>query len=101
MRSTRSRLLLAICCIALAAWTAVLAQSGHRITARSMEVNTATHWRNWDLPDHAVDITADGAVRPHYFRDRYNILDDMESFTRPIVDLRRRRSQSEIGRAHV
>ena len=95
MRRHPARLLLALSCSLLAAGTATVAQQGHRVTTRSVVVNSPAHWQNWDLPTHAVNIEADGAVKPHFFRERYDILDDLETFTRPIT-FKRRRGQSAI-----
>ena len=30
---------------------------GYRVTNSSIVVETAGHWRNWQLPVHAVDVT--------------------------------------------
>ena len=56
---------------------------GYRVTNSSLVVETAGHWRNWQLPVHAVDVIPGGGVRPHRSRQRYNILDDQDTFTRP------------------
>ena len=72
------------------------AQKGHRVTSRSVAVNTAAHWQNWQLPTHAVQVSPDGTVEPHFFREHFNLIDDLTTYTRPIVDLRRRRNQTAI-----
>ena len=88
--------LLAILGICLVPLAAAHAQKGHRVTSRSVVVNTAAHWSNWQLPTHAVQVSPDGTVEPHFFRARFNLLDDLQTFTRPIVDLRRRSNQNAI-----
>ena len=69
---------------------------GHRVTNNSIVVETAEHWRNWQLPVHAVDVLPEGGVRPHYSRQRYNILDDQDTFTRPLTDFRRKKREHAI-----
>ena len=69
---------------------------GHRVTNNSIVVETAEHWRNWQLPVHAVDVVPEGGVQPHYSRQRYNILDDQDTYTRPLTDFRRRKSEHAI-----
>lgn len=66
---------------------------GYRVTNSSIVVETARHWRNWQLPVHAVDVLPEGGVRPHRSRQRYNILDDQDTFTRPLNDFRRKKNQ--------
>ena len=88
--------LLAILGICLVPLAAAHAQKGHRVTSRSVVVNRAAHWSNWQLPTHAVQVSPDGTVEPHFFRARFNLLDDLQTFTRPIVDLRRRSNQNAI-----
>lgn len=83
-------------CGLLAVLAAPVDAQGHRVTTRSVVVNTITHWKNWQLPTHAVDVAPNGTVKPHFFRERYNLLDDLETFTRPIPDLRRKRRQNAI-----
>lgn len=76
----------------------VLAQrsKGYRVTNSSIVVETAEHWRNWQLPVHAVDVMPGGGVRPHRSRQRYNILDDQDTFTRPLTGFRRKKNQHAI-----
>ena len=88
--------LLAFLVICLAPLVAADAQKGHRVTSRSVVVNRAAHWHNWQLPTHAVKVLPDGTVEPHFFREHFNLLDDLETFTRPIPELRRRRNQTAI-----
>ena len=54
------------------------------------------HWRNWQLPVHAVDVIPEGGVRPHDSRQRYNILDDQDTFTRPLTDFRRKKREHAV-----
>ena len=75
---------------------AAYAQKGHRVTSRSVQVNRAAHWQNWQLPTHAVKVSPAGVVEPHFFRAHFNLLDDLATFTRPIPELRRRRNQTAI-----
>ena len=56
---------------------------GADITDSRITVNSATHWEQWSLPIHAVDLVDDTIV-PHYFRDRFNVLVDHETYQRPI-----------------
>lgn len=70
--------------------------NGHRITNTRIVVDSNTHWRNWQLPTHAVDVTSDGSVVPHFFRERYDILDDLDTFTRPLADLKRKKNETAI-----
>ena len=69
---------------------------GYRVTNSNIVVRTAEHWRNWQLPVHAVDVLPEGGVRPHYSRQRYNILDDQDTYTRPLTDFRRKKSEHAI-----
>ena len=69
---------------------------GYRVTNSRIAVETAAHWRNWQLPVHAVDVLPEGGVQPHYSRQRYNILDDLETFTRPLTDFRRKKREHAI-----
>ena len=88
--------LLAFLVLCLAPLIAADAQKGHRVTSRSVVVNRAAHWHNWQLPTHAVKVSPDGTVEPHFFREHFNLIDDLATYTRPIVDLRRRRNQTAI-----
>ena len=81
----------------LASWQPASAQvKGHRVTNSRVVVNTAQHWQRWNLPTHTVDATSDGWVRPHFSRTRYNILDDIETFTRVLPDFKRRRNETAV-----
>ena len=88
--------LLAFLVLCLAPLIAADAQKGHRVTSRSIVVNRAAHWQNWQIPTHAVQVSPDGTVAPHFFREHFNLLDDLATYTRPIVDLRRRSNQTAI-----
>ena len=88
--------LFAILALCLAPLAAAHAQQGHRVTSRSVVVNRAAHWQGWQLPTHAVQVLPDGTVQPHFFRAHFNLLDDLDTFTRPIPELRRRRGQTAI-----
>ena len=55
-------------------------------------VNRASHWNNWTLPTHAVRVDGDG-VSPIRFRQRYNVLDDLETFSRRLTELKRKSSK--------
>ena len=37
---------------------------GYRVTNSSIVVETAGHWRNWQLPVHAVDVIPGGGFDP-------------------------------------
>ena len=86
---------LIFCLSLLAGGREALAQrsKGHRVTNSRIVVETAEHWRNWQLPVHAVDVIPEGGVQPHRSRQRYNILDDQDTFTRPLTEFRRRKNQ--------
>ena len=89
---------LVFCLSFLADGREALAQrgKGYRVTNNSIVVETAGHWRNWQLPVHAVDVMPEGGIRPHYSRQRYNILDDQDTFTRPLTDFRRKKKEHAI-----
>lgn len=93
-------LALSLCCLALLVigWRAASAQStrGHLVTRNRITVDAAAHWRNWQLPIHAVDVSLDGEVRPHFFRERFNLLDDRDIFSRTLPELRRKKRETAI-----
>jgi hypothetical protein len=95
-----SLLFVAVLCLNLLplGWQHADAQSrkGYRLSDTHITVDTPEHWKNWSLPTHAVDIIPDGEVKPHFFRDRYNILDDQETFTQPLPDFKLKRKQTAI-----
>jgi hypothetical protein len=71
-------------------------RTGYSLTNNTIVVEDASHWERWSLPLHAVDLDADGAVRPHSFRTRYNILDDLGTFQRTLSEVKRSKSESAI-----
>ena len=85
----------------LSAWHAASAQvrtRGADIADSRISVNSAAHWEHWALPTHAVDLVDDSVV-PHYFRDRFNVLVDHETYRRPISQLVFRDKSKEHGAA--
>ncbi len=70
--------------------------AGHRVTSSRIIVESADHWRNWVLPVSAVEVTNDGALQPHFSRSRFNLFDDLETFTRDLPDYKLRRGQTGI-----
>jgi hypothetical protein len=62
---------------------------GYRLDGGRIVIDQPSEWNNWSLPFHALEVTDDG-VAPHLFRQRYNVLDDRETFVRPLQELRRR-----------
>jgi hypothetical protein len=86
------------CALLLPALRPAAAQTGkgHQVTAGRITVRSAEHWRNWELPVSAIDITSDGALQPHFSRDRFNLFDDLETFTRALPEYKLRRGQSGI-----
>ena len=91
-----------LCVLALTAIVTVLHPAcaqlprGHRVVGSRVIVNTRAHWQNWAIPAHAVDITTRG-VKPHFFRGRYNLLDDLEVFSRKLPQLTRSRDDVAIA----
>ena len=59
---------------------------GAEIRNERISVNSASHWENWSIPTHAVDVVGD-AVVPHYFRMRFNVLEDYRTYRRSIDEL--------------
>ena len=70
--------------------------AGYRLSEDRLVVETAAHWRAWTLPTHAVEVEPTGAVVPHRFRGRYNLLDDRATFQRALKDFKRGRKQTAI-----
>ena len=60
---------------------------GAEVSNERVSVNSASHWEHWSIPTHAVDIVGD-AVVPHYFRMRFNVLEDFRSYRRSIDGLK-------------
>ena len=71
-------------------------RTGYSLTNNTIVVEDASHWERWSLPLHAVDLDPDGAVRPHSFRTRYNILDDLGTFQRTLSEVKRSKKESAI-----
>ena len=63
-------------------WSQVRTE-GAEITASRIVVNQASHWAHWTLPTHAVDLV-DDHVEFHYFRSRFNVLEDLATYQREI-----------------
>ena len=70
--------------------------SGYQITDDRIVVETPAHWRNWTLPTHAVEVTSEGSVTPRRFRERYNILDDRQTFVRRLAELKPKKNETFI-----
>ena len=60
---------------------------GARVSETAISVEGAEHWQHWTMPTHAVDLDSTGAVVPHYFRQRFNVLDDFRTYRRSIEEL--------------
>jgi len=71
-------------------------RKGYRLSDTHITVDASEHWKNWNLPSHAVDVSSGGEVKPHFFRDRYNVLDDRETFTQPLPDFKLKRNQTAV-----
>ena len=73
-------------------------QRGYRISGNQIIVNSSAHWGRWSLPTHAVDIiTAPQAgVKPHFSRSRFNVLDDVDTFSRQLSEFKRKKRQTAI-----
>ena len=62
---------------------------GARVSETAISVEGAEHWQHWTMPTHAVGwVDSLGAVAPHYFRQRFNVLDDFETYRRSIEEER-------------
>ena len=70
------------------AWSQVRTR-GAEITTSRIVVDEASHWSHWSLPTHAVDLV-DDRVEFHYFRDRFNVVEDHTTYQRdiPALDFR-------------
>ncbi|MBI2505924.1 MAG: hypothetical protein HYW07_22140 [Candidatus Latescibacteria bacterium] len=79
-------------------WQPAAAQrgKGYQLTSRRVVVDSSSHWQNWTMPTHAVEVTPSGRVQPHFFRWRYNILDDLGTFRRKVVELKRKKEETPI-----
>lgn len=83
-------------CLLAAQPAAAQRRQGYRISDTHIAVDSPDHWRNWQLPTHAVDLTADGRVQPHRFQNRYNLLDDLRPFTRNLPGFERKKNETAI-----
>ena len=70
------------------AWSQVRT-GGAEITASRIVVSEGSHWSHWSMPTHAVDLV-DDRVEFHYFRDRFNLVEDHATYQRdiPALDFR-------------
>lgn len=73
----RTSICLGILSLACTAW----AQTGYRLTSRSIEIDRAAHWRAWSTPSGLVDITAAGAVQPRKLATSINASLDASDYT--------------------
>ena len=71
-------------------------RQGYRIVGNHIIVNSPAHWERWSMPGHAVDILPSGGVHPHFSRSRFNVLDDLETYTRRLLDFRRKKNQTAV-----
>ena len=69
---------------------------GYRIVGNQIIVNSPAHWERWSMPGHAVDILPSGGVQPHFSRSRFNVLDDLGTYTRRLLDFRRKKNQTAV-----
>ena len=68
---------------------------GYQLVGDHIVVNTPSEWANWSLPLHAIEVTDEG-VAPHLFRQRYNLLDDRETFVRTLPEINLRKKEHFI-----
>ena len=68
---------------------------GYQLIGDHIVVDTPIHWTNWNLPIHAVEVTDEGVV-PHLFRQRYNVLDDRETWIRTLPGIKLKRKEHFI-----
>ena len=71
-------------------------RQGYRIVGNHIIVNSPAHWERWSMPGHAVDILPSGGVHPHFSRSRFNVLDDLGTYTRRLLDFRRKKNQTAV-----
>lgn len=87
---------------ALALWVwgsqPALAQRGlgYEIAQGRIAVEKPSHWKNWTIPSHAVEVTPAGRVVPHLFRSYYDLLDDREIFQRKLKTFKVGKDQHPI-----
>ena len=67
------------------AWSQVRTE-GAEITVSRIVVNEGSHWSHWSLPTHAVDLV-DDRVEFHFFRARFNVMEDHATYQRDIPEL--------------
>ena len=70
---------------------------GHRIIGNRIVVNSPAHWQRWSMPFHAVDLLPTGGVNPHFSRTRYNVLEDRETYIRPLGELKRSKRETAVA----
>jgi len=87
---------LVVACLLWAGPSAGQRLTGYRLFDDTVVVGSRSHWQRWSLPVHAVDLSPDGRVSPHFSRERYNVLDDRDVFTRSLTELRRRGNETAI-----
>ena len=68
---------------------------GYRLIGDHIVVDAPSEWANWSLPFHAVEVADEGVV-PHLFRQRYNVLDDRETFVCTLPEVRLRKNEHFI-----
>ena len=79
---------LGLCFVAVLGCGAADAQpaSGHRQLGNRIIVDRADHWRHWTGPTHVVDVLPDGTLKPHYFRQVYDIIaEDRDIYAKPVA----------------
>ena len=53
------------------------AQSGYRIAADQVVVDSRTHWQSWNFPPGVLDLGSDGTVQPRSLRRDINAVGDI------------------------
>jgi len=71
-------------------------QRGHRIIGNQITVTSQAQWDRWTLPRHAINLIPTGGVQPKSSRSRYNLLDDLETYSRQLPELRRKKNETAI-----
>ena len=71
------------CLVAVQPGNSQVQTRGAKVTDRLVTVDSRSYWAHWTMPSHAVE-SADDAVVPRYFRDRFNLLEDFRTFRRSI-----------------
>jgi hypothetical protein len=78
---------LILLCLATLAVQEISAQIalGHRQQGERIIVDRADHWRHWTGPTHVIDVLPDGTLKPHFFRQVYDIIaEDRDLFAKPV-----------------